>query len=88
MLCRPLVNRAARFCHSAAQGGQILAPIEPVKVLLRELAGLEDFEASVYVLTPILLVLAIYPRQGLLDRSRGHVDHLNGSAISHVRRLS
>ena len=80
MLCRPLVNRAARFCHSAAQGGQILAPLEPVRSLLLELAGMEDFEASlVDVSLHNVMVLAIPPRQGLLDMSKGHLGCRSGS---------
>ncbi len=44
LACRPLVNRAARICHGAAQEGQVLAPLDVVQNLLHELAGLQDFE--------------------------------------------
>ena len=42
--CRPLVNRAARICHGAAQGGQVLAPLDVVQKLLQALTGLQGFE--------------------------------------------
>ena len=42
--CRPLVNRAARICHGAAQAGQVLAPLDVVQKLLQALTGLQGFE--------------------------------------------
>ena len=44
--CRPLVNRAARICHGAAQEGQVLAPLDVVQNLLRALTGVQDFEVK------------------------------------------
>ena len=36
-----VVHRAARLCHSAAHGGQILAPLELVQQLVKTWAGSE-----------------------------------------------
>ncbi|KAL0031937.1 hypothetical protein WJX79_006910 [Trebouxia sp. C0005] len=37
----PLVNRAARLCHSAAHGGQVLAPLDLVQHLVKTWAGID-----------------------------------------------
>ena len=39
LMCVPLVCRAARLCHSAAHGGQILAPLELVQQLVKTWSG-------------------------------------------------
>ncbi|KAG1674923.1 hypothetical protein FOA52_014716 [Chlamydomonas sp. UWO 241] len=39
----PLVNRAARFCHSAAAGGQIIASRELIEDVIEEWLGHRDF---------------------------------------------
>lgn len=46
-MCVPLVCRAARLCHSAAHGGQILAPLELVQRLVKTWSG-NDLELQAH----------------------------------------